>query len=166
VRKTVNKEFEGFRSRSHPIGTSLALETTLRSTITFEQAKLATQNGFRVSMWYVALATVEQHIERVRRRAARGGHSASEATLRGIHAGSLSNLPAALDPEKSGIEFVRIYDNSGFERRPDLVLESHRGTITRLATDFPEWLQRALAWTEYDLIERRADLKQAPHHGQ
>jgi hypothetical protein len=80
--------------------------------------------------------------------------------------GSLSNLPAALDPEKSGIEFVRIYDNSGFERRPDLVLESHRGTITRLATDFPEWLQRALAWTEYDLIERRADLKQAPHHGQ
>jgi hypothetical protein len=72
-------------------------------------------------MWYIALATVEQHVERVRRRAARGGHSASEATLRRIHAASLANLPAALDPERSGVGFIRIYDNSGFERRPDLV---------------------------------------------
>jgi hypothetical protein len=78
-------------------GTSFAIETTLRSTITFEQARLARQNGFRVVMVYVALDTVEHHIERVKRRASRGGHSASEVTLRRIHASSVENLPLALE---------------------------------------------------------------------
>src|SRR5207253_9669939 len=64
----------------------------------FEHAKLAREKGFRVFMRYVALDTVERHIERVMRRAARGGHSASETTLRRIHASSLGNLPVALNP--------------------------------------------------------------------
>jgi len=34
-----------------------------------------------VFMRYIALDTVEHHIERVKRRAAGGGHSASETTL-------------------------------------------------------------------------------------
>ena len=55
----------------------------------------------RVLMFYVALDTVERHIERVMRRAAVGGHSASERTLRRIHASSLVNLPAALDPTRA-----------------------------------------------------------------
>ena len=76
-------------------------------------------------MWYVALDTVERHI----------GHSASKATLRRIHASSQGNLPTALNPSKSGIEFVRIYDNSRFESRPDLVLEARRGRVVRLAAD-------------------------------
>src|SRR5260370_11454062 len=126
VRQTVNREFEEFVSAHVRSGTSFALETTLRSAVTFQQAKLATQNAFRVSMWYIALATVEQHIERARRRAARGGHSASEATLRRIHASSLANLPAALNPEKSSIDLIRIYDNSRFESRAELVLEARK----------------------------------------
>ena len=44
----------------------------------------------------------EAHIERVERRAARGGHSASERRLRGIYASSIANLPLALVPAKSG----------------------------------------------------------------
>src|SRR6266567_397753 len=146
VRAIVNREFEEFVHANIRAGTSFALETTLRSTITFEQAKLAKENGFRVSMWYVILDTVERHIERVKRRAARGGHSASEATLRRIHANSMANLPLALRPNKSGIEFIRIYDNSRFEGRPTLVLEAGRGKIVRLATEFPGWLQQALGW--------------------
>jgi predicted ABC-type ATPase len=78
-------------------------------------------------MWYVGLDTVERHVERVKRRAARMGHSASERTLRRIHASSLGNLPLALNPDKSGIEIVRVYDNSHFERRPNLALESRLG---------------------------------------
>lgn len=93
---------------------------------------------------HVALDTIERHIERVRRRAGRGGHSASEATLRRIHASSLANLPLALNPEKSSIDLLRIYDNYGFQRRPNLVLEARRGKIIRLAADFPEWLLRPL----------------------
>jgi len=109
-------------------------------------------------MRYVALDTIERHIERVKRRAARGGHSASEMTLRRIHASSLANLPLALNPEKSAIDFVRIYDNSRFEAHPDLVLEARHARIVRLAADFPEWLQRALGWTQRDLNQHREDL--------
>jgi len=160
----VNREFEAFVQANFNSGASLAIETTLRSTITFEQARLARLHGFRVVMAYVALDTAEQHIERVKRRAARGGHSASESTLRRINACSLRNLPMALSPAKSGIELVRIYDNSRSESRPRLALESRRGRIVWLAAEFPRWLQRALRWTDRDLdrhrreLARRADL--------
>jgi predicted ABC-type ATPase len=158
VRAAVNREFEQFVVGNIRAGMSFALETTLRSTITFDQAKLARENGFRVWMFYVALDTLERHIERVMRRAARGGHSASESTLRRIHASSLSNLPTALIPDKSGIEIVQIYDNSRFERRPRLALEAQRGRIVRLADDFPHWVEQALGWTQQDLQRHRREL--------
>src|SRR5260370_12569842 len=156
VRTIVNREFEEFVHANIEAGTSFALETTLRSTITFEQAKLAKSNGFQVTMWYVALDTVERHIERVIHRAARGGHSASDATLRTIHASSLANLSLAFSPEESGIEFIQVYDNSRFQSPPALVLESRRGKIVRLSTDFPGWLQKALGWAQKDLQRYRA----------
>ena len=71
IRAIVNREFEEFVHTSIRSCVSFALETTLRSRVTFEQAKLARQNGFQVTMWYVALDTAERHIERVKRRAAR-----------------------------------------------------------------------------------------------
>jgi predicted ABC-type ATPase len=158
VRAVVSREFERFVHSNIAAGMSFALETTLRSTITFEQARLAKEKGFRVFMRYVALGSVEQHIERVKRRAARGGHSASEATLRRIHASSLSNLPIALNAKESGIEIVRIYDNSQPENRPALVLEARFGRIVRLADNLPPWLQQALAWTEREVERRRREL--------
>jgi predicted ABC-type ATPase len=109
-------------------------------------------------MWYVALESVEQHIERVKRRAARGGHSASETTLRRIHASSLANLRLALSPEMSGIEIVRIYDNSRFEDRPMLVLAARGGKVVWLRGRFPDWLQEALGWSQRELEDRRRDL--------
>jgi predicted ABC-type ATPase len=158
VRAAVNREFEEFVHGNIRAGASFALETTLRSTITFEQAKLARENGFRVSMFYVALDTVERHIERVMRRAARGGHSASESTLRRIHASSLGNLPTALISDKSGIEIVQIYDNSRSETQPGLVLEARRGRIVRVADGFPEWLRQALGWTQHEVERYRRQL--------
>lgn len=155
VRAIVNREFERFVHSNITAGTSFALETTLRSTITFEQAKLAREKGFRVFMRYVALDTIEHHIERVKRRAARGGHSASESTLRRIHAASLANLPIALKPEDSGIEIVRIYDNSRPESRPVLTLEARQGKIISLRDPFPDWLRQALGWTQQELEARR-----------
>ena len=166
IRGAANREFEEFVHANIRSGTSFAIETTLRSTITFEQARVARQHGFRVVMRYVALDNVEQHIERVKRRAARGGHSASEATLRRIHTSSLENLPLALSPDKSGIEFIRIYDNSRSESGPSLALDSRRGRIVRLAAEFPQWLQRALGWTDRDLDRHRRELARGLDFGQ
>ncbi len=158
VRAVVNREFEQFVQAHIDSDTSFALETTLRSTSTFEHARHARQNGFRVFLRYIALDTVEHHIERVKRSAGRGGHSASEAALRRIHASSLDNLPLALNPGVSGIEIVRVYDNSGSESRAKLVLETRRGRVVRLADNFPQWLQKALAWSDPDLERYRRDL--------
>ncbi|MGA3025637.1 MAG: AAA family ATPase [Bryobacteraceae bacterium] len=165
IRTAVNPQFEEFVHANIRSGTSFAIETTLRSTIAFEQARMARQHGFRVVMRYVALDTVERHIERVKRRAARGGHSASEATLRRIHTSSLGNLPLALSPARSGIEFIRIYDNSRSECAPSLALESRRGRIVRITAEFPQWLQRALRWTDRDLDLHRKELARGLNRG-
>jgi predicted ABC-type ATPase len=60
IREIVNCEFEKFVHENIRAGTSFALETTLRSTITYEQAKLAKENGFRVAMWYVAHSSLRR----------------------------------------------------------------------------------------------------------
>ncbi|MFN0104211.1 MAG: hypothetical protein ACKV2U_19265 [Bryobacteraceae bacterium] len=67
---------------------SFAFETALRD-VTFEQARRATANGFRVEMVFVAAGPVEEHIKRVANRGEFGGHSASEASLREIYAPSV-----------------------------------------------------------------------------
>lgn len=61
--------------------TSFAIETTLRSDVTFDQAHLAKER-------YVALRDFATHLERVKARA----DSASATTLRRIYAASVRNL--------------------------------------------------------------------------
>jgi predicted ABC-type ATPase len=53
IRKTVNREFEAFVLSSIGVRTSFAVETTLRSDVTFNQARLAKQAGFirRCGIW-------------------------------------------------------------------------------------------------------------------
>ena len=159
IRAIVNREFEEFVRANIRSGNSFALETTLRSSITFDQARLAKENGFRVIMRYVALETPELHIERVLQRAARAGHAASETTLRRIHSNSLRNLPTALVPAESGIESVRVYDNSRFGESPRLILQIEQGRIVRMADHFPMWLQSALGWTSTRLAEEPERLR-------
>lgn len=158
IRNKVNQEFERFVRDSIAAGRSFALETTLRSSITFEQAKLAGSVGFSVLMIYVALDSFDRHLERVRRRALVGGHAASESTLRRIYESSLRNLSDALNPAESSIEAVRIFDNSTFQTVPKLALETKGGRIVRIADDFPVWLLSALHWSESELQNRRRGL--------
>jgi predicted ABC-type ATPase len=159
VRHRVNREFEIFIRDNIAAHKSFALETTMRSKITFEQAKLAKSAGFHVFMTYVAVDTFERHVERVTQRALLGGHAASETTLRRIYQSSLENLPLALEPGQSGIDEVRIFDNSGFQQAPRLALEARHGSVTRLANEFPAWLRRVLNWTESDLQKIRSRLR-------
>lgn len=96
IRKAVNYEFETFVRSCIERLESFAIETTLRSDVTFEQARLAKAAGFVVEMRYIALRDFAMHVERVQARADAGGHSASERTLRRIYEASLRNLPRAV----------------------------------------------------------------------
>lgn len=64
---------------------SFAIETTLRSPISFEQARLARAQGFWTTTRYVSAGSVEESVKRVVQRSYRGGHSASERLIRDIY---------------------------------------------------------------------------------
>jgi predicted ABC-type ATPase len=151
IRAQVNQEFELFVTEHIRERRSFAFETTLRSTITFDQARQAREHGFLVVMRYLALQDVEQHLERIALRAQSGGHAASESVLRRIHRASLQNLPRALRE----LDSVSLFDNSRFGVPPLLVLEVRNGRPVTLVDEPPKWLARALLGTEYELTDER-----------
>lgn len=139
IRQQVNREFEAFIADHIRDRKSFAFETTLRSEITFEQARAAKAAGFEVELRYVALNDFGMNLERVKIRADKGGHSAPEAVLRGIYLASVRNLARAIRE----MDALRVYDNSEWGTPPKLLLESKDGNVTYRAAHWPEWLQRA-----------------------
>lgn len=140
IREIVNREFEEFVLNCIARKESFAIETTLRSAITFDQAKRAKAAGFTNEMRYLALRNFAMHLERVKARADAGGHSASEKTLRQIYEASLAHLSRAI----AEIDSLWVYDNSPMAGPLRVVLESAGGTIRFVADDPPHWLATAL----------------------
>ena len=136
IRKIVNREFEAFVLGSIHNRTSFAIETTLRSDVTFEQARIAKQAGFVIEMRYIALQDFASHLERVKARADAGGHSASETTLRRIYDASLRNLRRAV----LEMDILWVYDNTSIDASHPLILEARNGEICFLADGAPAWL--------------------------
>jgi predicted ABC-type ATPase len=140
IRQTANREFEAFVTGCIERHATFAIETTLRSGVTFQQAELARGAGFFVEMHYVALRDLSLHLERVKARADAGGHSASEKTLTAIYRSSLGNLARAVRE----MDELRVYDNSSVDEPPKLVLEAAKGEILLVGTNPPDWLVSAL----------------------
>jgi predicted ABC-type ATPase len=111
IRSQVNLEFQQWILEHISEGKSFAIETTLRSDITFEQAQLAREHGFETSMYFVTTGDAEESLQRIKARAYRGGHSASEGLVREIYGKSMRHLATALHHEGSGIDYVDVYDN-------------------------------------------------------
>ena len=149
IRAIVNKEFEAFvedHIRNHK---SFAIETTLRSDITFRQADQARAEGFEIQMRYIALNGFAQNLKRVIARALAGGHSAPADQLQKIHEASLRNLPKAIRE----MDRIQVYDNSAPDRRPKRVLSAQSGKVTYLHPSPPEWLEVVLAGSEFQIHE-------------
>lgn len=136
----MNREFEVFVQTQIDSGRSFAIETTLRSEVTFEQARMAKAAGFVLEMRYLALGKFALHLERIKARADAGGHAASEATLRRIYFSSLANLAQAIVEADQ----IWVYDNGKTGGPPLLVLEAEGGLIHFLAADVPDCLAGAL----------------------
>lgn len=147
IRAIVNKEFEAFvedHIRNHK---SFAIETTLRSDITFRQAGQARAEGFEIQMRYIALNGFAQNLKRVIARAFAGGHSAPADQLQKIHEASLRNLPKAIRE----MDRIQVYDNSAPDRRPKRALSAQSGKVTYLHPSPPEWLEVVLAGSEFQI---------------
>jgi len=162
IRTQVNIEFQRWILDRIADRRSFALETTLRSPITFEQSRLAHEHGFWTSMDFVGAGSVEESIRRIIERSYRGGHSASERLVRGIYEKSMANLFTALDFAESGIELVRVYDNSEVGRHVRQVLSFRRGRPRSVADQIPSWLASLFKGTRFDIAMLREAVTPLP----
>lgn len=106
----------------------------------------AANEGLHVRIWYVGLSSPELHIDRVRRRVSRGGHSIPESDIRRRYETSRQNL-IQLIPHSTGL---KVFDNSveadphsARTPKPKLLLHVERGRIVA-----PSDLTITPAWAE------------------
>jgi predicted ABC-type ATPase len=160
IRSQVNAEFEQWVRDHISDRKSFALETTLRSTVTFEQAHSARDNDFWTSMYYISSGSAEESIKRITSRAYHGGHSASETLVREIYRSSTRNLVDALDYPQSGLDYIEIYDNSvslAERRAVQHIMTIEQGHATHLAQSTPDWIENLLSGTEFDINRLREE---------
>lgn len=137
-----------------------ATETTLRSTIVFDQMKQAHEAGFKVEFNYVCVDSISKSIDRVANRADLGGHSGSEDTVREIRSSSLGNLPRVFEELGTTIDLLELNDNSAFGVPPKLIAAFLGREITFLASELPAWMDEALGQTPYSTATQRALFEQ------
>lgn len=140
IRQQANRTCEAFIVDPIRDGMSFAIETTLRTYITFRQAHRARQRGFFLVMFYVAVKNARVAIERVAVRADAGGHAASEKTLRRTYHLSLGHLPVAIRQ----FDQVFVFDNSEIDAEPVFVLEASAGAMHFIRKPAPRWLKPAI----------------------
>jgi predicted ABC-type ATPase len=155
IRAIVGPICEKFIQDHIMAGRDFATETTLRSTIVFDQMKQARQAGFDVEFTYVCVDSISKSIDRVANRADIGGHSGSEDTVRNIRSTSLGNLPRVLDELGKTVDFLNLYDNSAFGMPPKLIASFLGRDITFLAPELPAWLDEGLGQTPYSTVKLR-----------
>ena len=84
----------------------------------------AKKRGFQIRLIYVLLRSVEENIERVRFRVAKGGHNVPKNKIRSRYKRSILQLPWFLREAR----IAHIYDNSG--ATPKLVGSKRDGILT------------------------------------
>jgi predicted ABC-type ATPase len=155
IRKQVGPICEKFIQDHIAAGQSFATETTLRSTIVFDQMKQAREAGFSVSFTYVCVDGFETSVKRVKQRAFMGGHSASEETVQDIRSKSLFNLCRTFDELGRSIDAFEIYDNTALGMPPKCVASFVGREITFLESELTAWMDEALGETQYSTAKLR-----------
>lgn len=109
-----------------------AFETTLGGSTMTRLLDEAAAKGIEVRIWYVGLASPDEHIARVAQRVSRGGHDIPETAIRRRWQHSRQNLIHLLP----ALTELRVYDNTGradpaegVTPRPKLVLHLSGGEI-------------------------------------
>ena len=125
-------------------------ETTLGGSTMTRLLDEAASKGFEVRIWYVGLASPEEHIARVAQRVSRGGHDIPEATIRRRWRHSRQNLIHLLP----ALTELRVYDNTddadpaeGDSPQPKLLLHLSHGEIVgpRDLSATPQWAKPIVA---------------------
>lgn len=120
-------------------GVSFTQETTLSGYKTEATAKQVKELGYRVRLFYVALDTVQESLERIQNRVKRGGHSIPHDDVTRRFAGRWEAVAKVL-PYCDEAEF---YDNgNGFVK----VAEYRNGEVRTIGSYAPQWLLELQAY--------------------
>jgi predicted ABC-type ATPase len=136
-------------------GKDFATETTLRSTIVFDQMKQAHDSGFVVRFAYVCVDSLDKSIDRVANRADLGGHSGSEDTVRDVRQKNLANFPRVLDELGKTVDLLDLYDNSTHKMTPKRIASFLGREVTFLAAELLAWMDEALGRAAYETVKLR-----------
>jgi len=139
LRRAVGEECERFILDHIAQRRSFAVETTLRTVTSMDQARLARTAGFTTHLRFLATDSIEENLLRVQQRAQAGGHGASEREIRAIHVASIANLRHAI----AAFDRVRVYDSTAPWSPPRLVATTRDGRVDRCGVT-PRWLEAAL----------------------
>ena len=130
-----------------------AFETTLGGQTMTELLETAARAGLHVHVWFAGLDSVELHLERVRRRVAKGGHDIPEQKIRERFDRGRENLIRLMPL----LAALRVYDNSaegdpdaGVAPRPRLLLHCRERRIVAPAelaslAQTPAWAKPIVA---------------------
>ncbi|MEA2464332.1 MAG: hypothetical protein QOJ98_2079 [Acidobacteriota bacterium] len=131
--------------------TSHAFETTLGGRTIPRLIAEAAVAEFDVRMWFVGLATVEQHIERVRARVAAGGHDIPEEKIRERWDTARRNLITLM----GYLTELRVFDNSvernaagGMIAAPRLLLNWSLGSVVSPSPSSVEEIEATPEWAK------------------
>ena len=102
-------------------------------------------------MDYVSSGSVDESVRRITERSYRGGHSASERLVAEIYSKSMNNLLKALEFPASGIETVRVYDNSVVGGRVKQVVSLRDGQLKSVTRPVPLWITSLFKNTKYEI---------------
>jgi predicted ABC-type ATPase len=149
LRKRVNRDFEAFIKSHIEESKSLAIETTLRSAITFDQIGEARRKGFAVTMLYLGTEDPELNLDRIAVRWDLGYHAAPREVLMEIHLQSLAHLRIACQKAFLGFMRLVLYDNTPFDQAPVPACEVTRGSVKELMQPLPRWAERVLRETNF-----------------
>lgn len=114
-------------------GVSFAQETTLSGFKTEQTAKQAREEGYCVRLYYIALDTAQESLERIQNRVKRGGHDIPQDDVVRRFGGRWEALKKIL-PYCDEAEF---YDNdNGFVK----VAQYRNGELLTVGDYVPKWL--------------------------
>lgn len=133
--------------------TSHAFETTLGGRTIAHLIAEAAVAGFDVRMWFIGLATVEQHLARIRARVAAGGHDIPEEKVRERWNAARRNVISLMST--GSLTELRLFDNSaerhstgGLIPAPPLVLHWDQGALVFPSPSAVEELEATPEWAK------------------
>lgn len=145
-------EGKGRLERAIENGTSYAFETTLGGRTITRLLMKAARAGCEILVWFVGLATPEQHLARVRARVSTGGHDIPETKIRERWDTSRRNIIALMP----FLTELKLFDNSGEGDpsmgaipEPRLLLHWRHGKVVAPSVEglrmTPEWAKPIVA---------------------